>query len=154
MGMGHSIEGRYPFLDYRVIEFANRLPRDIKLRGLTEKWILKQFGKKLVPEKIWKRYKRPYRAPIQRSFFPERPLDYVPDLLSEDALRDSGYFNPDALGSLVRKIGRGGKLSEVDDMALVGVLSTQIVHQKFIKGFQIPDIQPARLKVVDKLQSA
>jgi len=151
MGMGHSIEGRYPFLDYRVIEFANRLPKDMKLRGLTEKWILKQFGKKLVPEKIWKRYKRPYRAPIQRSFFPEKPLDYVTELLSEEALNESGYFNPDAIIALVRKIQRGGKLSEVDDMALVGVLSTQLVHRKFVKEFQIPEIQPARLRVVDNL---
>jgi asparagine synthase (glutamine-hydrolysing) len=152
MGMGHSIEGRYPFLDYRVIEFANRLPRDVKLRGLTEKWILKQFGKKLVPEKIWKRYKRPYRAPIQRSFFPEKPLEYVSDLLAESALKESGYFNPEAIAALVRKIQRGGKLSEVDDMALVGVLSTQLVHQKFVKDFRIPELRPARLKVVDKLQ--
>jgi asparagine synthase (glutamine-hydrolysing) len=151
MGMGHSIEGRYPFLDYRVIEFANRLPHDVKLRGLTEKWLLKQLGKKLVPETIWKRYKRPYRAPIQRSFFPPAPLDYVSDLLSENALNASGYFNVDAVTSLVGKAKSGAKLSEVDDMALVGILSTQLVHRQFVQDFHLPALKPARMKVVEYL---
>jgi asparagine synthase (glutamine-hydrolysing) len=150
MGMGHSVEGRYPFLDYRVIEFCNRLPHDVKLRGLTEKWLLKQLGKKLVPDKIWKRYKRPYRAPIQRSFFSQNPPAYVTDLLSEHSLRDSGYFNPEAVTSLVGKAQSGAKLSEVDDMALVGVLSTQLTHQQFVKDFTLAGIKPARFKVVER----
>lgn len=150
MGMGHSVEGRYPFLDYRVIEFCNRLPHDVKLRGLTEKWLLKQLGKKLVPEQIWKRYKRPYRAPIQRSFFTQNPPAYVTDLFSTDALRDSGYFNPEAVTSLVNKAQSGVKLSEVDDMALVGVLSTQLVHQQFVKNFSLACTKPAHLKVVER----
>jgi asparagine synthase (glutamine-hydrolysing) len=149
MAMGHSVEGRYPFLDYRLIEFCNRLPHDVKLRGLTEKWLLKQLGKKLVPEKIWKRYKRPYRAPIQRSFFSQKLPAYVTDLLSEDSLRDSGYFNPDAVTSLAGKAQSGAKLSEVDDMALVGVLSTQLVHQQFVKDFTLAGTKPAYVKVVE-----
>jgi asparagine synthase (glutamine-hydrolysing) len=154
VGMGHSIEGRYPFLDYRVIEFANRLPHDVKLRGLTEKWLLKQLGKKLVPENIWKRYKRPYRAPIQRSFFPATPLAYVSELLSEGALRASGYFDVEAVSALVGKAQSGARLSEVDDMALVGILSTQLVHEQFVRGFQRRAIQPAHLKIVEKLEIA
>lgn len=151
MAMGHSVEGRYPFLDYRVIEFNNRLPHEVKLRGLTEKWLLKQLGKKLVPETIWKRYKRPYRAPIQRSFFSQKPPDYVMDLLSEEALQESGYFNPEAITSLVSKAQSGAKLSEVDDMALVGALSTQLVYQQFVKGFDLPAIKPQeRLKIIDR----
>jgi asparagine synthase (glutamine-hydrolysing) len=150
MAMGHSVEGRYPFLDYRIIEFCNRLPHDVKLRGLTEKWLLKQLGKKLVPEKIWKRYKRPYRAPIQRSFFSQKPPAYVSDLLSEDALRDSGYFNPEAVTSLADKAQSGAKLSEVDDMALVGILSTQLVHRQFVKDFTLAGTKPAHLKVVER----
>ena len=150
MGMGHSVEGRYPFMDSRVIEFCNHLPHDVKLRGLTEKWLLKQVGKKLVPETIWKRYKRPYRAPIQRSFFSQNPPAYVTDLLSEPSLRDSGYFNPEAVTSLVGKAQSGAKLSEVDDMALVGVLSTQLVHQQFVKNFTLAEKTPAHLKVVER----
>lgn len=151
MGMGHSIEGRYPFLDYRVIEFANRLPREMKLRGLTEKWILKKFGEKLVPKNIWKRYKQPYRAPILASFFPEKPLDYVCELLSSRATRKSECFNPAAVDGLVQKAQRSGNFSEAENMALVGIISTQLVYQQFVEGFQIPTGKVGRLKEVTKL---
>ncbi len=57
VSMAHSVEGRYPFLDYRVVEFCNRLPADLKLRGLREKWLLRQFGRKLLPDEIWQRAK-------------------------------------------------------------------------------------------------
>jgi asparagine synthase (glutamine-hydrolysing) len=111
--------------------------------------LLKQLGKKLVPDTIWKRYKRPYRAPIQRSFFTQNPPAYVTDLFTEEALRDSGYFNPEAVTSLVSKAQSGAKLSEVDDMALVGVLSTQLVHQQFVSHFTLAQTKPAHLKVVE-----
>ena len=83
--------------DHRVVEFCNRLPPQFKLRGLEEKWLLKQLGRKLVPADIWQRPKQPYRAPIHRSFFGENAPDYVRELLSESALREAGLFNPAAI---------------------------------------------------------
>lgn len=139
MGMAHSVEGRFPFLDYRVMEFANRLPADVKLMGLTEKWLLKKLGQKLVPETIWKRVKRPYRAPIHHSFFTETPPAYVPELLSESALRRSELFEPRAVSKLVQKAQSGANLTEVEDMALVGVLSTQLVNHQFVEHFPRAD---------------
>jgi asparagine synthase (glutamine-hydrolysing) len=151
VAMAHSVEGRYPFLDYRVIEFCNRLPPHVKLRGLTEKWLLKQMGRKLLPETIWQRRKRPYRAPIQRSFFPTRPLEYVRTLLSDQALQASNLFEPSAVTRLVDKAASGAKLSEVDDMALVGILSAQLVHLQFVRSFETAPIcnQP-NFKIVDR----
>jgi asparagine synthase (glutamine-hydrolysing) len=133
MAMAHSVEGRYPFLDYRVIEFSNKLPVHLKMPVLTEKFILKQLGMKYLPDEIWQRVKRPYRAPIHRSFFDPRPLDYVEDLLSERALARTGYFDPQSVQRLVQKTMNGLELSEVEDMALVGVLSTQLVDKFFIR---------------------
>ncbi len=133
MAMAHSVEGRYPFLDDRVIEFCNRLPTHLKMPGLTEKFLLKQLGMKYLPAEIWRRVKRPYRAPIRRSFFDPEPLDYVNGLLSENAIRQSGYFDSAAVSNLVKKVTNGTELSEVEDMALVGVLSTQLVDQMFIR---------------------
>ncbi len=46
VAMAHAVEGRFPFLDYRVVAFANRLPADEKLLGLSEKWLLRQLGRK------------------------------------------------------------------------------------------------------------
>ena len=94
VAMAHSVEGRYPFLDYRVVEFCNRLPPGLKLRGLMEKWLLRRVASSHLPAEIWQRPKRPYRAPIHTSFFSESAPDYVADLLSPAALEESGLFDP------------------------------------------------------------
>jgi asparagine synthase (glutamine-hydrolysing) len=137
MGMAHSIEGRFPFLDYRLVEFCNRLPPNLKLRGLTEKFLLKQVARKWLPPEIWQRPKRPYRAPIHRSFFHPSQPEYVLDLLSPEKVRLNGLFKPEAVQQLVGKIRQGAAVSETDDMALAGILSTQLVHERFIERFRV-----------------
>jgi asparagine synthase (glutamine-hydrolysing) len=136
MGMAHSIEGRFPFLDYRLVEFCNRLPPRLKLRGLTEKYVLKQLGRKWLPPEIWQRPKRPYRAPIHRCFFNQATPDYVMELLSKEAVRTAGLFKPLAVDQLVQKIKQGRPMSETDDMALAGILSSQLIHAQFVAGFR------------------
>jgi asparagine synthase (glutamine-hydrolysing) len=133
MAMAHSVEGRYPFLDYRVMEFCGRLPAEMKMPVLTEKWILKQLGRKYLPDQIWQRLKRPYRAPIHRSFFSPKPLDYVEELLSEKAIETAGLFDPRAVQMLAQKARTSSAMSEVEDMALVGILSAQLVDQQFVR---------------------
>ncbi|MCA9933481.1 MAG: asparagine synthetase B, partial [Anaerolineales bacterium] len=136
MAAANSVEGRVPFLDHRVIEFANTLPPHYKLRGLNEKYILKQAMRDLLPENIWNRPKRPYRAPIHRSFFPNgKPLDWVAEILQPDKVAEAGYFNVTAVAALTRKIERLGTLGETDDMTLAGLLSTMLVHQQFVSDF-------------------
>lgn len=133
VGMAHSIEGRFPFLDARVVDFCNRLPPRLKLRGLTEKYLLRRVAGKYLPQEVAARPKRPYRAPIHRCFFHAGAPDYVRDLLSDGALRRSGWFNASAVAQLVAKLDDGRSLGETDDMALVGVLSTQLVHAQFVE---------------------
>jgi asparagine synthase (glutamine-hydrolysing) len=67
--MANSIEGRFPFLDYRVVEFCAKLPPKYKIRGLNEKYLLKKCMKEYLPERIVKRSKQPYLAPDSKSFF-------------------------------------------------------------------------------------
>ncbi|WP_420631567.1 asparagine synthase (glutamine-hydrolyzing) [Candidatus Leptofilum sp.] len=136
MAMAHSIEGRFPFLDHNVIEFANQLPPDYKLSGLNEKHILKQAVRDLLPPQIWQRQKRPYRAPIHHSFFPGgRPLAWVAEMLSPQKINEVGLFNPLAVQALLKKRERFGNLGEVSEMALAGILSTQLVHHHFVAGW-------------------
>ena len=149
VAMANSVEGRFPFLDYRVVEFCNRLPSNLKLKGLNEKWLLRQLASKLLPADIWQRRKRPYRAPIHRSFFHSHTPDYVTELLSEPALQAAGLFNPLAVSQLVRKVQNGLQLSEVDDMAVAGVLSAQLTHQQFVKEF---DARLSTLIVSDRVK--
>jgi asparagine synthase (glutamine-hydrolysing) len=148
VGMAHSVEGRFPFLDHRVVAFCNHLPPHLKLHGLTEKFLLKQLAREWLPDTIWQRPKQPYRAPIHRSFFPisgegsetdrDKALDYVRELLSPQRVKTAGLFKPAAVSQLVQKIERGMRLSETEDMALVGVLSSQLVYLQFVSDFKRP----------------
>ena len=82
------------------------------------------------------RPKKPYRAPIHRSFFNPRATAYVRELLSEKALREAGLFHPGAVAKLVTKIDQAQVLGETDDMALAGIVSSQLFYGQFLKNFQ------------------
>jgi asparagine synthase (glutamine-hydrolysing) len=134
MAMAASIEGRFPFLDHRVIEFGNRLPPRYKLMGLTEKYLLKRSVKGLLPDGIRTRTKQPYRAPDSACFFEQgRALDWVADLLSPARLADAGLFDAQAVGKLMSKCAQGRAIGFGDNMAFVGVLSTMLLHDRFIR---------------------
>jgi asparagine synthase (glutamine-hydrolysing) len=135
MAMANSIEGRFPFLDHRVVEFANRLPPRLKLRGLTEKFILKQSMTGLLPDSVRTRSKQPYRAPDSQSFFSNgEPVACVRELLSEERIASAGYFDPQAVNKLVAK-GRAGRIIGFgDNMAFVGILSTMLIDEMFVRG--------------------
>ncbi len=136
MGMANSIEGRFPFLDVRLVEFCNRLDARMKLRCLREKWLLKQAAQPWLPDAIRKRPKRPYRAPVHKSFFNDATPDYVRQMLSPGAIKETGIFKTGPVEQLVAKIDGGAPVGETDDMALVGILSTQLVHHNFVKNFR------------------
>lgn len=138
MSMAHAVEGRFPFLDFRVAEYCARLPSRLKLRVLKEKYLLRRMAAPFLPASILERRKRPYRAPIHRAFFHDRTESYVHELLSPAAVKQSGLFKPAAVAQLIRKIESGWEMGENDDMALAGILSTQLVHQQFVTGFDMP----------------
>jgi len=136
--MRSSVEGRFPYLDHRVIELANRLDPRLKMRVLDEKHLLKRAARGHVPDRVLSRHKQPYRAPDAAAFFePGRPVPgYVEELLSEEALRRTGYFEPRSATLLVAKARRGAVQSVRDNQALVGILSTQLWHHIFIDRFR------------------
>ena len=139
MGMANSIEGRFPFLDYRLVEYCNGLDPRLKLRCLREKYLLKRAAEPWLPDIIRERPKRPYRAPVHRSFFNHATPDYVRELLAPAAIKESGLFKSGPIEQLVNKIQGGSPVGETDDMALAGILSTQLVYQKFVKDFRRPE---------------
>ena len=134
VAMASSIEGRFPFLDHRLIEFANRLPPRYKLMGLTEKYLLKRAMAPHLPASIHTRTKQPYRSPDSASFFEGgQPLPWVAELLSSGNLADAGYFDPTAVGKLVAKCAAGRAIGFPDNMAFVGVLSTMLLHEQMVR---------------------
>lgn len=131
MAMAHGIEGRFPFLDHRLVEFASRLAPGMKLKGLDEKHILRRVAKDLLPDVISKRPKQPYRAPDSRSFAGNSEQAYVGDMLGEQAIAASGLFNPKAVAKLHQKCRLAPVSGFRDNAAFVGILSTQL----WLKGF-------------------
>ncbi|MDQ7088877.1 MAG: asparagine synthase C-terminal domain-containing protein [Acidobacteriota bacterium] len=124
MSLGHSVEGRYPFLDHRIVEWSARLDPRLKLRGLQEKWILRQAHADLLPESLLRRHKRPYIAPNTRTFRDGFGRRLAEELLSEEAVLREGLFDPGRLARLRAKAFSPTPLGERETMALVGVLST------------------------------
>ena len=134
VAMANSVEGRVPFLDHRVIEFANTLPANYKLRGLREKAVLRKSVEDLLPPSIVNRVKQPYRAPDSQSFFyGAETSGLVHDLLSPESLRSAGYFDASAVGRLVEKCRAGRAIGFADNMAFVAILSTMLVHGTFVE---------------------
>ena len=135
MLMENSIEGRFPYLDHRVIEFANRLDPRLKMKVLREKYLLREAMKGRVPQSILERHKQPYRAPDADSFRNEKTAGYVEELLDPDAIVRCGAFDASKVGLLHKKVKGGRVTSAKDNMAFVGILSTQAIQKLFIDDF-------------------
>ena len=134
MLMSNSVEGRFPFLDHRLIEFANRLHPRHKMRVLREKHLLREAMKHDLPASIAGRHKQPYRAPDAAAFLKGATPDYVNQLLGRDCVAGYGYFDPDRVDRLVAKLRSARVDAARDNMAFVGILSTQLWHRHFIEG--------------------
>ncbi len=139
MAMAHSVEGRFPFLDHRVAELAGRLPVRWKMKGMTEKYLLKRAFRDVVPEHVRRRTKQPYRAPDAASFFGQdgqaTRAQYVSELLSPSRVAEAGVFRPEAVNRLVEKLRSGRATGTRDNMAVVAILSTQLLVDQFIQNF-------------------
>jgi asparagine synthase (glutamine-hydrolysing) len=134
MAMANSVEGRYPFLDYRLIEFCAGLPSEFKLKGLNEKYLLKTLLKGKIPDSILKRPKQPYRAPISSVFLAKDRPEYVNEMLSDSYTKKAEIFNFESISAMLGKIEKTGTASEMDNMVLTAVISTHLINHQFIEN--------------------
>lgn len=132
MAMANSVEGRYPFLDHRLIEFCMSMHPDLKLKILNEKYLLKVLMKGKLPNEILKRSKQAYRAPIKSVFVTDMLPNELNVLLSAEKINEFGIFSVDKVELLLKKIKTGGKISEIDNMSLTAILSTQLLYDQFV----------------------
>jgi asparagine synthase (glutamine-hydrolysing) len=136
MSLAHAVEGRYPYLDTAFIEFAARLPRHLKLRGLKEKFILRQAFADRVPESLRLRPKIAYQAPDVLPFRQgERMIDYVEHLLAPERIKSTGIFDPARVSQLLTKF-RAHNLPRTgnrDNVAFMVVLSTMLLDESFVR---------------------
>jgi asparagine synthase (glutamine-hydrolysing) len=99
MVLANSVEGRYPFLDPEVVDFAARMPPRLKLNNLVEKYVVKRVAEGLVPPEVITREKFGFRAP-GTPYLLQRKVAWIEDLLSYERIRAQGYFNPDVVERL------------------------------------------------------
>jgi asparagine synthase (glutamine-hydrolysing) len=130
------------------------LPPAYKLRVLDEKHVLRKAATGLVPQAILERKKQPYRAPDALSFAEAEATDWIEEVASADALAEAGVFNPAAARQLIEKCrsrASAGQFSNADNMGVVGILSTQLVHHHFIRRRPEATAVPHVQTVVDRL---
>ncbi len=130
--MAHSIEGRLPFLDHKVVELVVSMPVSLKIRGVTEKYVLKEAAKPFITESMYQRQKHPFLAPPSM-FKPNEPFQQ----LIQDTLRSSNmskipFYNQVAVIELLDYLPKMDKkgLSTVD-IALMKMLSTYFLQERF-----------------------
>lgn len=139
VAMANAVEGRFPFLDHRVVEMAARIPPSSKVRGLSEKDILRKAARGLVPVRMAERPKQPYRAPDSASFLGGPRHDYVERLLAPPALSEGGLFDLPAVTKLLAKARSGRAGGFRDNASLTGILSTQLWRETFAPGARLVD---------------
>jgi asparagine synthase (glutamine-hydrolysing) len=136
MSLAHAVEGRYPYLDHQFIEFAARLPRRLKLRGMTDKFILRNAFGSLIPDEVRTRPKVAYQAPDLKGFVTDgRFPDYVDELLNPNHIKETGLFDPVRVEQLLTKARSYnlGRVGNRDNMAFVLVLSTMLLDEIYVR---------------------
>lgn len=144
MSSAHSLEGRYPFLDPSVVALAECLPEAMKLRdGLNEKWILKQAFAALLPERITKRPKQPYRAPGSACLL-RGGNDWLDDTIAPDQIVRSSVLDIPAATKLIEHIHQVApdRISPKMDAAYIVLVTTLLLEQAIQKmhAEPLPDI--------------
>jgi asparagine synthase (glutamine-hydrolysing) len=150
MLMGNSVEGRFPFLDHRVVEFAMKIPPNIRMKGLTEKHILRKSMADLLPKSVKEMTKQPYRAPDAKSFLGASGSEVAEEMLSGNCISRKGYFDPKLTEGLVKKCRGNPSIGFKDNMAFIGILSTQLLDQLYLQDFDASgEISADRVRVMD-----
>lgn len=134
MTMAHGVEGRYPFLDHRVFEFASALPTGSRLRGLNGKDVLRRWAGRVLPQQMELTRRSRHHAPEAQCFFLPSSPAWIGDHLTPEALHRVGIFSPSAVGGLIRRCRTAESASVEENEALIGVLTTQLWHHQFVES--------------------
>jgi asparagine synthase (glutamine-hydrolysing) len=138
MSLANSVENRCPFLDHHVVEFADSLPQEMRLkRGYEEKHILKRAFADVLPANIVNRFKQPYRAPDAAPFIAKNRPEYIDSLLDERHLSSVEFLDADFCRRLTTKVltaVRPEAISPRENQALVFLLSILLLDSYFVRN--------------------
>ncbi|MDR0416493.1 MAG: asparagine synthase (glutamine-hydrolyzing) [Propionibacteriaceae bacterium] len=135
-GMRHSVELRYPFLDEDVIEFCAGLDPRVKLRGRTDKWLLREVARRVLPRPIASRPKTMLHTAWASTFLGPAAPAWAGQLLEPESLARSGWFDPAAVARRIRLQRRRplGPRGFAFDLGLANVVTIQLWHHLFLGG--------------------
>lgn len=103
--MVSSIEGRLPFLDHRLFEYAAKLPMQMKIKDYTnEKYILKEAARSYITDNVRNRQKHPFQSPPLTRFFSKEDFDRLRDQLTSSAFANTGFFDTGKVARLIDSI--------------------------------------------------
>lgn len=159
IAMANSVETRYPFLDEDVIDFVSKLSPRWKLRRrLRDKYLLRQAAERILPQPVAQRRKHMFQAPLADSFLVNAP-EFVRELISEESLKRSGYFDVDQVRrdcAAVAEAGSSQSLGRFYSLGLGGVVATQLWHHVYMGGglCSLPAYAPATAEDETPLEQA
>lgn len=137
MALANSVEARYPFLDKELVDFTRTIPPDLKLRGFTEKYILKRIAEKFIPKNVVDREKFGFRAPGS-PYLLRQNNEWINDLLSYERIKRQGYFNPTVVEALKTRYSNPGfKLNFPFESDFLTVILTYGI---FLDLFKMPNL--------------
>jgi asparagine synthase (glutamine-hydrolysing) len=135
MEMAHSVEGRLPFLDHEVVELLTRMPVRLKIRGMTEKYALREAVRPELTETVYRRQKHPFLSPPAALHPDDKLYAMVNDTLRGPVMRSQPFFDQArVVGMLDRMHAMSGAERVVVDTMLMALLSTCVLQERFGLG--------------------
>jgi asparagine synthase (glutamine-hydrolysing) len=135
MEMAHSVEGRVPFLDHHVVECVCRAPVSMKIRGITEKYLLREAARPVITDTVYRRQKHPFLAPPVTMVPTERFHQMLQDTLRSSVLASLPFYDQKKVVALLDRL---PDMSETDligwDPIFMSVLSACIIQKRFELG--------------------
>jgi asparagine synthase (glutamine-hydrolysing) len=132
MEMSHSVEGRLPFLDHELVEAVAQMPVAMKIRGMTEKYVLREAARPVLTDAVYRRQKHPFLSPPS-TLQPEGAMfELVQDTLRGPSLQAVGIYDPKSVTRLLDALPTldPGSRTLVDP-ALIQILSVCILRERF-----------------------
>lgn len=130
MEMAHSIEGRTPFLDHRLVSAVNRMPIEMKIRGITEKYVLREAARPYITQTVYERQKHPFISPPATS---GRFGQMLRDTLWSKALEDIPFFEAAAVRAAFDGLEKMSEPAQRQGLAFVltSISSACVLHDRF-----------------------
>lgn len=132
MEMGHSIEGRVPFLDHKLVEIIRSQPVHMKIRGMTEKYVLREAVKDVITDTVYRRQKHPFLSP-PATLEPDQSFHtFVQDMLRGPVLRAMPFFDQREVVSLLDRLpGMDTGARVANDQVLMLLVSMCVLQERY-----------------------